>query len=387
VLDFIGQSHRQFRFDLRYRAITGTTRSDVEKQIQEGFPFLPAGCSMQLDRVATEIVLNNLKSAIPSRRPAMVRELKALLETDQYRRRPPSLGDFVRESGLEIEDVYRSGCWSSLQRDAGVELPAAGPQEGVLGDALGRLLHVDDPLRIGVYRRWCTPPGNVALSEAEERLLTGLMFTLWNRNAPPTLDDARTILGAHPAIVAEVTELMGLLEDRAEHLTFPLDDELRWARQVPLSVHARHSIVEILAAIGRITAGKFYQHREGVLRDEPSNSDLFFVTLEKSEREYSPTTLYKDYAISPTQFHWESQSTTSIASATGQRYIHHREVGVNVLLFVRQRRAQDGRTMPYTFLGPVDYVSHKGERPISFVWKLRRPMPADFFRQAKVAAR
>src|SRR5204863_9258339 len=120
-------------------------------------------------------------------------------------------------------------CWSSLQRDAGVELPAAGPQEGVLGDALGRLLHVDDPLRIGVYRRWCTPPGNVALSEAEERLLTGLMFTLWNRNAPPTLDDARTILGAHPAIVAEVTELMGLLEDRAEHLTFPLDDELRWA--------------------------------------------------------------------------------------------------------------------------------------------------------------
>jgi len=72
VLDFIGQSHRQFRFDLRYRAITGTTRTEVEKQVQLGFPFLPAGCSMQLDRVATQIVLDNLKSAIPSRRPAMV---------------------------------------------------------------------------------------------------------------------------------------------------------------------------------------------------------------------------------------------------------------------------------------------------------------------------
>ena len=53
VLDFIGQSHRQFRFDLRYRAVTGTTRVEVAKQVQRGFPFLPAGCSMQLDRVAT----------------------------------------------------------------------------------------------------------------------------------------------------------------------------------------------------------------------------------------------------------------------------------------------------------------------------------------------
>jgi hypothetical protein len=110
------------------------------------------------------------------------------------------------------------------------------------------------------------------------------------------------------------------------------------------------------------------------------------VTLEKSEREYSPSTLYKDYAISPTLFHWESQSTTTQQSRTGQRYIHHRNRGGNILLFVRPRKKQDGRTMPYTFLGAADYVSHKGDRPISFVWKLRRPMPADFFRQAKVAS-
>jgi hypothetical protein len=42
--------------------------------------------------------------------------------------------------------------------------------------------------------------------------------------------------------------------------------------------------------------------------------------------------------------------------------------------------------MPYMFLGPADYLSHKGERPISFVWRLRRPMPAGMFREAKVAA-
>ena len=123
-----------------------------------------------------------------------------------------------------------------------------------------------------------------------------------------------------------------------------------------------------------------------MFRDERTNSDLFFVTLEKSERDYSPSTLYKDYAISPTDFHWESQSGTSQASPTGQRYIRHRERGGHILLFVRQKRKQDGRTMPYTFLGPADHVSHKGDRPISFVWRLRRPMPAGMFREAKVAA-
>ena len=89
------------------------------------------------------------------------------------------------------------------------------------------------------------------------------------------------------------------------------------------------------------------------------NSDVFFVTLEKSEREYSPSTLYKDDAISPTLFHWESQSTTTQRSKMGQRYIHHRKRGGNILLFVRPRKKQDGRTMPYTFLGTADYVSHK----------------------------
>lgn len=125
---------------------------------------------------------------------------------------------------------------------------------------------------------------------------------------------------------------------------------------------------------------------EGVYRDEATNTDLFFITLEKSEREYSPSTLYKDYAISPELVRWESQSTTSQASATGQRYIHHREKGGNILFFVRQRRLAEWGTAPYTLLGVAEYVSHTGDRPIQFVWRLQRAMPADFFRGAKVAA-
>ena len=95
--------------------------------------------------------------------------------------------------------------------------------------------------------------------------------------------------------------------------------------------------------------------------------------------------MYKDYAISPELFHWESQSITSQASRTGQRYII--TVSAGPISAVRPANAEVGtRTAPYMFLGPADYVSHEGERPIAFVWRLRRPMPADFFREAKVAA-
>lgn len=372
VLDFIGQSHRKFRFDLRYRAVTGASRTEVGKQIEQGFPFLPAGSTMQLDRVAKEIVLENLRTALPSQRPAMVRELREIAKSDRFDGRVPKLSEFLEESGLDLQDVYKSGCWSDLVRQAGLPISPAGPHENALGDALKRLQHIDDPLRLDAYRSWLTG------ANADDRLITALVFTLWGTKAPTSIAEARHALREHPAIVAELLELLDLLEERADHLTYAFD-------VAPLSIHASHSLVEIFSAFGRIKPGQFYQHREGVYRDQETNSDLFFITLEKSERDYSPSTLYKDYAISPTQFHWESQSITTQQSPTGQRYIRHRELNGNILLFVRSRKKQDGLTVPYTFLGPVDYASHKQERPIQFVWQLRRPMPADFFRQAKVA--
>jgi len=389
VLDFIGQSHRQFRFDLRYRAVTGTTRTEVEKQVQLGFPFLPAGCSMQLDRVATQIVLDNLKSAIPSRRPAMVRELKALADARSASGRRITLAEFLQEAGLELEDIYRSGSWSGLQRDAGLSVPAAGPHEALIGDRLAGILHVDDPLRLAAYGRLAASASVDGLPDADRHLMTGFHFAvIASKIAPKTLAESVALLHAHPAIVEELRELLPLLDERSEHLTYPLDlaQPTGSPLRVPLSVHARHTVDDVLTAFGILDFNTTAWKQTGAIRDESTNSDLFFVTLEKSEREYSPSTLYKDYAISPTLFHWESQSTTTQQSKTGQRYIHHRNRGGNILLFVRPRRKQDGRTMPYTFLGAADYVSHKGERPISFVWKLRRPMPADFFRRAKVAS-
>jgi superfamily II DNA or RNA helicase len=381
VLDFIGQPNRRFRFDLRYRAITGASRTEVEQQIEEGFPLLPAGCSMQLDRVAQQIVLANLKSAIPSTRNRMVTELQLLAQSTRFLRRPPTLEEFLEETKLELEDVYRNGSWSGLKRQAGLECSPPGNHEDALGRRIFRLLHVDDDLRLRGYRQILgLEAGTPSASMAE-----GLYFSLLHRDVViGDLREVREVLAQHPTVVAELAEVLTLLEKRIPHLTYPLDQEMGWVHHVPLSVHARHSTDDILTAFGILGRNRPAFTQRGVFRDERTNSDFFLVTLQKSERDYSPSTLYNDYAISPTLFHWQSQSMDAEAGAAAQRYIRHQERQGNIFIFVRHHRRTGQRAEPYTLLGAARHVSHNGEKPVNFVWQLTRPMPTDFFRRAKV---
>ena len=66
VLDFVGTHRKEFRFDRRLRALFGGSRVDVERQVRDDFPFLPAGCSFDLDPVARDIVLRSIREAIPT---------------------------------------------------------------------------------------------------------------------------------------------------------------------------------------------------------------------------------------------------------------------------------------------------------------------------------
>jgi hypothetical protein len=125
--------------------------------------------------------------------------------------------------------------------------------------------------------------------------------------------------------------------------------------------------------------------REGVAWCESANADAFLITLKKTETDYSPTTMYRDFALSPELFHWESQSTTSSTSPTGQRYIHQRHRGSHIFLFVREAKTNGLGTAPYVFLGPADYVSHEGDRPMAITWHLRRPMPTEVFMASRAA--
>lgn len=167
----------------------------------------------------------------------------------------------------------------------------------------------------------------------------------------------------------------------ARHITVELGGRLR---DIPLQVHGRYQREEVLAALGYANLGRTPKSfQTGVLHVPGLDVDAFFVTLLKSEADYSPTTMYRDYPISPTLFHWESQSVTTVGSPTGQRYISGSSTK---LIFVRQRKVDESGTSPYLFAGPATYVSHSGERPIAFTWRLEHPLPSDVFTAAAVAA-
>ncbi|MGN9808203.1 DUF3427 domain-containing protein [Micromonospora sp. BQ11] len=371
VLDFIGGQHANFRFDLRWRALTGVSRKAVKEAVEQDFPSLPSGCHVQLDRVAKDVVLTNLKSALPTSKNGLVAELRQLGDV--------SLADFLRETGVEVEDVYRSasiGGWTGLRRLAGVETTPPGADDRELGRAIGRMLHIDDPDRVDLLAR-------VATGERPDlgRLWDMLHFDLWGPNTPLASRDERLArLWAEPARCVELRQVAEVLRDRIHRVT---PEPLPGA--VPLRVHARYSRNEACAAFGMANPGSL---REGVKWLESEQADLFFVTLVKSEHHYSPTTMYADRAITDELFQWESQSTTSAASATGQRYIHHASRGSTVHLFVRESKVPDRDlgAPAYLYAGPMTYREHSGDRPMRIIWQLAHPLPADVYTTARAIA-
>jgi hypothetical protein len=373
VLDFVGIHRREFRFDRRYRALLGGTRREVERAVEQQFPFLPAGCNMQLDAKASEIVLRSLREAIPSRWPAKVDELRSL-----RRARPDiDLAGFLDESGLDLEDVYDGGkSWSDLAQAAGAPVLAAGPDETKLRRALGRMLHVDDRERIDTYRALLAAPGPpdvASLPERPRRLVHMLVASVGDRalTKGTTLQGAVDLLWAHPQVRDELVALLGLLDERVDHLHSPLATHA----EAPLQIHARYSRIEILAAFGVARRAKIAAWQSGVYELKPANAELFAFTLDKSSGGFSPTTRYRDYAISRTLIHWESQSATRADGPTGLRYRHHRRDGRAILLFTRLRA--DDRA--FWFLGPATYRGHVGEKPMAITWELDHPLSGDLY--------
>jgi superfamily II DNA or RNA helicase len=388
VLDFIGHAHKTFRYDVRFRALTGSSRRELEESLESGFPFLPAGCSIELDRVASQHVLENLKTAVGSSMSSVVHELEHQGDV--------SLSEFLEDAALSPEELYQTEnwYWSKFREQAGLPIPQKGPDFDEFGGRLHRILHIDAQDRLDFYDELLaqpTPPHPDELSPYEKRMVYMLHTALWGTYRGQserfeTYADIFRHAWEHRAIKSELTALLGVLDDGASHLTYSLNDELDWGHRVPLSVHGKYSRDEILAAFGLLTPDDKYFSREGVLWLEDFSTDVFFITLEKTEKHYSPQTMYKDYAMSRELFHWESQWNTSADTPTGQRYINHRAEGSHILLFVRRKKKVGGQTQPYTLLGPADYVRHEGDKPMGIVWKLRRPMPSNLFLDAKVVA-
>ncbi len=388
VIDLIGQQHRSFRFDERFSALLDVRRGPVRQQVEDGFPFLPSGCHVELDRVSRSIVLDNLQAV------AKLGAWRTLVDDLRGCAEDASLNGFLEATGRTPRELYRApdASWTRLRRDAGRGVPRPrGDEEDErkLLRAVRRSLHVDDPERVAFYGEvlaGAAAPRAAAFDVRQRRMLTMLLWGMWGLTRSfADLDAGLTELWRHPAVVEELRELLAVLDARSTTLPAAVSSGMDPA--VPLAVHASYAQGEILAAYGLGSVDKPPQVREGVKWIAEAKTDVFFVTLRKAEREYSPTTMYRDYAISRELFHWESQATQSVGSPSVRRYIEHRERGTHVHLFLRERKQlANGVTAPYVFAGPVEYVAHERDRPVAFTWRLANVLPEKVFRVARSVA-
>jgi superfamily II DNA or RNA helicase/HKD family nuclease len=376
VLDFIGNARREFRFDRRFKALLGGTTRQVERQIEQGFPYLPPGCAMHLDAQATRIVLENIKASIGAGQKWLASELASLgIGTP--------LSEFLRETGVSLPELYANDRSYTLLRQVAFGTPVLSEAQRDLHARLRTAAHVDDDERLAFLRRLAADgPLGPATSPREEKIAAMSAAALVDCRRPADAFAELEVARAHATFRQELAELVDVLDDERRAVTTPWQDSTR-IRAVPLHVHAHYRQEEVLAAVGpgngtipRLQAGVFFAERE--------NIDLLFVTLRKQESGFSPSTMYRDYAQSPTLFHWETQNIAHPKSGAGRRYI---EKTSTVLLFVREFRKQaNGLAEPYLFLGPATLQSWTGERPMQIVWRLAHAMPGDLYQRATLAA-
>ncbi|BBZ32967.1 DUF3427 domain-containing protein [Mycolicibacterium confluentis] len=374
ALDFVGHQRKEFRFDQRFRALTGLGRKQLEKEIEHGFPFLPSGSQIVLDPVAQKLVLENVRQQISPKRTALISEVRAH-PNDQ-------LASYLEESGRGIEDILRTDrSWTTLCRAAGKLGEQPDPRESELLKRVKALAHVDDRRRAEAYRALLA-----GSAVTEQRLADMLFYSLYPNGGGFDTPAAGLEALRGESVAVEMRQVVDIAFEAAHRSTYALGGLVPELGDVPLALHATYSREEILAGLGWVSDKRTPSTmREGVAWCAAANADAFLITLKKSDTDYSPTTMYRDFALSADLFHWESQSTTTSASPTGQRYINHRERGSHVLLFVREMKTNALGAAPYIFLGPADYVSHEGERPMAITWRLRRAMPAEVYLGARAA--
>lgn len=376
VLDFIGQANKKYNFEEKFAALLANTNHSVQHEVKNGFASLPIGCYIQLEKKATDIILENIKGAFGEKN-GLISKIKTFVEDTEL---PLTLANFVSYYHITLKTIYKKYSFARLCVEAEVKPDYFEPLEEAITKNLGKIVAIDS-------RRWInfllnnlkdiTIDKIREMSPMEQRMMQMFYISIWNKaadwNSSETIENIENLTKS-PTMVNEIIEL---LTYNLEHIDF-IDSELQLGFDCPLDAHCTYTRDQLLVAMDYMTPNNV---REGVKWLPEKKLDVFMVTLNKSDKDYSPTTMYEDYSINEEKFHWQSQNATSDASPTGQRYIHHRQMGTKVLLFVREFKKDDLGTAPYTFLGTASYMKHTGNKPMSITWHLDHAIPAKFIKK------
>jgi superfamily II DNA or RNA helicase len=374
VLDFVGNARPEYDFENKFRALIGKTHTSIIKEIEDEFPHLPLGCSIILEKKAKEVILRNIKAATGFNRNQLISKIQ------NYKHQTSldfTLQNFIEFYHLDIQLLYKKGSWKKLCADAGIITEFQEQNELEITGAIKRLLQCNSITYLTFINKLIVNKfTTVNLNEEQQIMLLMFYYDIFQKAGPDlgfsTIETAFNQLSKSSTMIEELREVVGYLIFRINILEKQVNLDFAF----PLKAHSRYNRNEILIALRLTTFDKLSSNREGVALNKALNTEALFITLKKSEKEYSPTTLYDDYAINEYLFHWQSQNATTPSSTKGKSYINQIELNKKILLFVREQNDDEyGYTMSYVFLGEAIYINSIGERPMNVEWQLREPMP------------
>lgn len=380
VLDFIGAHRTEFRMDKKFEALTGLLPGQLKSQIEQGFPNLPGGMSINLDSVAAARVLENIKAQLNYSTQRLV-SLATKSATQ-------SLIQFLDDSGLDLDALYDRMSWFELRSQSGlIDQAEATPEAVSLSKKSSRLLHIDDQIRIRGYSAIISGKSqSETFTTGELEALKAMLFwSLWPDAKLPSgkvatsYDEGFYELVSYPLVVDEMLEVLSLVGKRALAPVAAIDFK---KTEMPILAHASYLRDELLGAVGWSyleasdgSTRKSKGHQVGVEYLKDLDLDLFFVNLNKDEKKFTEATRYRDFAMSKDIFNWQSQNKDSEETTAGKRYLSQQTTRHDVLFCVREK--SDGGA--FKILGLADYVSHSGNKPMEIQWQLRIPLDVETY--------
>lgn len=375
VLDFVANARPEYDFENKFRALIGKTTTSVRKEVEDDFPHLPLGCSIVLEKKAKETILENIKNATSLKVNQLINKIRNFQHQTTL---PLTLGNFMELNHISIEMIYsKKETWSRLCQKAGViENFDNAIEKQIYSSISNKWLSTNSTSYFNFILKIAKQGFDISLNDFDENgktMLLMLYYDIWQSHGLfKSLEESIRAIGKNKILVAEIIEVLEILIDRVDFKE--IDIELPYNQ--PLKLHARYTRDQILSAFRLSTFDRKSPSREGVAENVDLNTELLFINLIKSEENFSPTTMYDDYAISETIFHWQSQNSSRPDIGKGLSYVKHLENDKKILLFVREKaKDEKGNTMGYVFIGEGNFKENEGEKPMNIKWELNEPIP------------
>lgn len=374
VLDFVGNSRPEYDYEGKFRALIGKTVTPIQKEIEDDFPHLPLGCSIVLEKKAKDFILENIKNATSLNRNQLIQKIQNFQHQTTL---PLTLKNFSKFYHIPLQLIYKRASWKRLCQMAGkVEFLDEINEKEIHRAINKKWLSCHSYSYFDFIKKMAQENFDInlkSMSDNEKQMCLMLHYDVWqDAGGFSSLEESIRTIGKNLFLNQEIVEVMEMLIDQTDYL----ETDIILNYEQPLKIHSRYTREQILAAFGFSTFETKSSIREGVAISKDKNTELLFITLNKSEKDFSPTTLYEDFAISEKLFHWQSQNNVKPESPKGISYINHKKNGKRILLFVREKGEDEfGNTMGSVFLGEANITEHYGSKPMSIKWELHEPMP------------